>query len=75
MALVEGNLLETETDIPVNKLPAAVLSYLKEQYKGTPVKEAAKIIKADGTVNYEAEINKKDIILDTNGKFIKKTND
>ena len=70
-----GNLQETEMDIKVSDLPATVQAYVKEHYKGKVVKEAAKITKADGTVNYEAEVNGKDVIFDTNGKFIKEAKD
>ena len=66
-----GILKETETDIKVNELPSAVQAYVKEHYKGKSIKEAAKITKADGTVNYEAEVNGKDVIFDMNGNFLK----
>ena len=70
-----GTLAETEMDIKVADLPATVQAYVKEHYKGKTVKEAAKITKADGTVNYEAEVNGKDVIFDVNGKFIKEAKD
>ena len=70
-----GTLTESEMDIKITDLPATVLAYVKEHYKGKTVKEAAKITKADGSVNYEAEINGKDVIFDANGKFIKETKD
>ena len=57
------------------ELPEAVLSYVKEHYKGKVIKEGAKITKADGTVNYEAEVSGKDVIFDSNGKFIKEAKD
>jgi len=70
-----GTLTETEMDIKVSDLPATVQSYIKEHYKGKTVKEAAKITKADGTVNYEAEVSGKDVIFDAAGKFIKEAKD
>jgi hypothetical protein len=70
-----GTLKETETDIKVNELPAAVLAYVKEHYKGKTIKEGAKITKANGTVNYEAEVNGKDVIFDVNGNFLKEVKD
>jgi hypothetical protein len=66
-----GTITETETGIKVASLPATVLAYVKEHYKGKTVKEGAKITKADGTVNYEAEVNGKDVIFNEAGKFLK----
>jgi DNA polymerase II small subunit/DNA polymerase delta subunit B len=66
-----GQIIETETDMPVDELPENVQSYLKAHYKGVKVKDAAKIVKANGEVNYEGEVNGKDVIFDKNGKFIK----
>lgn len=70
-----GKLTETEMDIKVADLPAPVLNYLKEHYKGKIVKEAAKITKGDGTVNYEAEVSGMDVIFDAKGTFIKEMKD
>ncbi|MDB5202852.1 MAG: hypothetical protein JWQ27_2261 [Ferruginibacter sp.] len=65
-----GALLETETGIAVTELPAAVKSYLDQNYRGKKIKETASIRKADGTLVYEAEIGGKDLLFDANGKFI-----
>jgi hypothetical protein len=70
-----GNLKETEVDIKQSALPQPVLDYIKQHYKGAPVKEAAKITKAGGEVNYEAEVNKKDVIFDATGKFLREEKD
>ena len=67
----QGNLLETEVEIKLNQLPKGVLEYVKANYKGQNVKEAAKITDAKGTVTYEAEIKGMDLLFDSNGKFIK----
>jgi hypothetical protein len=71
-ALFEANgmMTESEMDIKVADLPTTVLAYVKEHYNGKSIKEGAKITKANGTVNYEAEVDGKDIILDANGKYI-----
>ncbi len=66
-----GVILETETEMEPSALPKAILDYVEANYKGQKVKEAAKIIHNDGSVNYEAEVNKKDLIFDSNGTFIK----
>ena len=70
-----GTMTESEMDIKVADLPANVLAYVKEHYKGKSIKEGAKITKADGTVNYEAEVDGKDVIFDAAGKFIKEVKD
>jgi Putative beta-lactamase-inhibitor-like, PepSY-like len=72
---VNGIFTESEMDIKVADLPASVLAYVKEHYKGKTIKEAAKITKADGTVNYEAEVNGKDVIFDAKGNFLKEMRD
>ncbi len=71
----KGALEETEYEMTVAELPAAVLSYMKEHYKGVTIKGAAKITKADGAVNYEAAVKGKDVLFDANGKFIKEAKD
>lgn len=71
----DGKLIESEMDMKVADLPAAVLAYVKEHYKGKTIKEAAIITKADGTVNYEAEVAGMDVIFSANGKFIKEMKD
>ena len=70
-----GTLKETEVVIKEAELPAATLDYLKTNYKGKKIKETAKVTKADGTINYEAEIEGKDVVFDGNGKFIKEAKD
>jgi hypothetical protein len=71
----QGNLLETEVEIELNQLPKGVLEYVKANYKGQNVKEAAKITDAKGIVTYEAEIKGMDLLFDNNGKFIKQIKD
>jgi hypothetical protein len=66
-----GNLLETEVEIKLTQLPKGVLEYVKANYNGQKLKEAAKITDAKGTVTYEAEIKGMDLLFDSNGKFIK----
>lgn len=70
-----GTITETETEIAADALPIAAQSYLKAHYKGSKVKGAAKIVKANGDVNYEGEVNGKDVMFDSNGKFIKEAKD
>jgi hypothetical protein len=70
-----GSIIETETDISVNNLPAAIKDYMKKHYANTKITEAARVEKANGEINYEAEVNHKDVIFDANGKFIKEAKD
>jgi len=63
----KGLLLETETAIKPGELPAPVLTKLK----GSKIAEAAKIMKADGSVRYEAEVKGKDLIFDLSGNPVK----
>lgn len=67
----QGNLLESEIEIELNQLPKGVLEYVKANYKGQKVNEAAKITDAKGKVTYEVEIKGMDILFDSYGKFIK----
>lgn len=71
----DGSLLETEVGIKISSLPSSIAIYVKEHYKGATIKEAAKITKADGTINYEAEVNKVDVVFDAEGKFLKEEKD
>jgi hypothetical protein len=66
-----GELTESEIVIRASELPPAVTNYIKTHYKGSVVKETAKITKANGEVNFEAEIKGKDVLFDVNGNFIK----
>jgi len=70
-----GKILETETMIAVNELPASILDYMNTHYKGMKVEEAAKIIKANGDINYEAETKEKDVVFDSNGNFLNEEKD
>jgi hypothetical protein len=70
-----GSMTESEVDIKVADLPAAVLAYVKDHYNGKTIEEGAKITKADGSVNYEAEVDDKDVIFDEDGKFLKEVKD
>lgn len=67
----QGSIIETEIEIEISQLPNGVLDYVKTNYKGQSVKEAAKITDTKGTVTYEAEIKGMDLLFDSNGKFIK----
>lgn len=67
----DGKLEESELGMKTTDLPASILTYIGEHYKGKKIKEAAKITLANGTVQYEAEVDGKDLIFDAAGKFLK----
>jgi hypothetical protein len=66
-----GALLETEIEIKIYELPATITDYVSKNYKGSKIKEAAKITDLKGNISYETEVNDKDLIFDSNGKLIK----
>ena len=59
---------ETETSMNVKNLPKNIISYVAQKKYGT-IKEAAKIVKADGSIIYEAEVKSGDLVFDHNGNF------
>ena len=67
----DGILQETETEITVADLPVAITDYIAKNYKNAKIDEASKIIKKDGSIIFEAEVNKKDLLFDASGKFLK----
>ncbi|MEO6819753.1 MAG: PepSY-like domain-containing protein [Ginsengibacter sp.] len=71
----KGNRQETEQSIKVAELPQSVKDYIAKNYKGEKIKEAAIITKANGEVNYEAEVKGMDVLFSKDGKFIKTAKD
>lgn len=65
-----GQLIETETEIAVSELPAAIRDYISANYKGKKIREAARIVTPTGAVTYEAEVNRHDLMFDASGKFL-----
>ncbi len=63
--------MEKEMEIKVAELPKTVREYVAKNFKGSKIKEAAKITKSTGEVQYEAEINGKDTLFTPEGKLIK----
>ena len=52
----DGTWLETETEIPLEKLPANVLEAVKKQVKPNAIKEASKIESAKKGILFEVEV-------------------
>ncbi len=66
-----GDFIEIVKAIPVSQLPQPILTYVKEHYKGAKISEAGKVTDAQGKLFYEAEVNRKDVIFDEKGNFVK----
>lgn len=67
---VSGTIIETEVELAENELPQKARTYVATTYKGSKIKEAAKITNNKGVVTYEAEVNGKDLLFDSEGDFI-----
>lgn len=72
-----GVLKETETEMPLAQLPAAVQKTLAANYKAFKTTEAAKIVTAaTGATTYEAEISRggkhRDVMFNADGTEVKK---
>lgn len=65
-----GALKETESEIGVSELPAAIAPYVKQHYKGS-IKSAEKITDDKGNITYEVEVGEVEVFFDKDGKFIK----
>jgi hypothetical protein len=67
----QGAVLETETQIAGNELPAPIKEYLEKNYKGAKIGETSMIISASGELKYEVEIRNKDLLFDSAGNFLR----
>lgn len=66
-----GTFIEIVKEVSTKDLPKGVLSYVKEHYKNAKFGDIGKVLDAQGKTSYEVEINRKDIIFDENGNFVK----
>ncbi|MBA2250853.1 MAG: PepSY-like domain-containing protein [Chitinophagaceae bacterium] len=66
-----GEFIEMVKAISVSELPKPVWAYVKSHYKGAKITEAGRVTDAQGKISYEAEVNRRDVIFDENGKFVK----
>ena len=69
-----GVFIEYVKAIRVSELPKNTLMYLRTHYKNVKVTEAGKVTDAKGKICYEAEVNRKDVLFDSNGNFIQVEN-
>ncbi len=72
----DGKALETESVIETAQLPDGAEKYVMNNFSGYKITEAAKIVKSNGEILFEAEVtkgkDKKDLLFDSNGKLEKK---
>ena len=66
-----GTFIEIVKEIPVSQLPKTAQSYIKEHYKKAKFGDVGKVLDAQDKTSYEVEINRKDVIFDENGNFVK----
>jgi hypothetical protein len=66
----KGKLLESELQIPVTELPRSVVAYMSEKFPGKEISEAAKITNANGSIIFEAEMDHKDYLFDSEGSLV-----
>ncbi|MEO9146794.1 MAG: PepSY-like domain-containing protein [Ginsengibacter sp.] len=66
-----GEFIEIVQNISAKSLPAGVLSYMKEHYKGAKLGDTGKVTDANGITFYEVEIKGRDVIFDESGNFVK----
>ncbi len=62
-----GSIVETETKIAVDALPQAAQQYASAKGK---IKDAARIVLADGSIQYEAEVKGTDLLFNDKGVFL-----
>jgi len=70
----KGEILETETEIDSSTLPEAILVFFDTNYRGYKIAEASKIVLNSGRIRYEAEVQDKDFIFDSNGVLLEELN-
>lgn len=66
----DGSLAATEQGIEVWQLPLPVIDYVEQHYGGS-IKEAAKVTKANGEINYEANVKGREVVFDASCAFVK----
>ncbi len=66
-----GVATEKEMEMAVSELPKSVSDYVSQHMKGAKITGAAKITKSNGEVQYEAVVNKKDVMFTADGKLVK----
>jgi len=71
----QGRVAETEAGMPVSKIPAPIVRYMKTHYPSERIQAAETVTKADGTKSYEIRITGMEVVFDTVGKFLEEEKD
>lgn len=66
-----GKWIERKISIAIQGLPEKALACMRKHFKGQTLKEASKITKASGEVQFEAEIKGKEVFFTREGVFIR----
>lgn len=66
-----GEFIEIVNALPVSSLPKNIVDYVNKNYHNAKITEAGKVTDAKGMIYYEAEVNRKDLVFDDKGNFIK----
>ena len=66
-----GLMKEKEESISKSDLPAEVSEYMKKHYKGSVIRETAKITSNTGDIKYEVGIKNKDLYFNPKGEPVK----
>jgi len=66
-----GTFVEIVKEIPESQLPVSTRTYVKQHYKNARLGDVGKVWDAQGKMTYEVEINRRDVIFDNNGNFVK----
>lgn len=73
--LTDGSWVETEMEINLSELPAAILNTVKTKHPGAILLKTYKIETAKGVVTYEAEIKirskKRELVINADGTVVK----
>ncbi len=69
-----GVFVEIVQEMEMKDLPTGIQSYVKTHYKNAKFGDVGKVLDAQGKTSYELEINRKDVIFDDKGNFVKEEN-
>jgi hypothetical protein len=66
----DGTLTETEQEIKMSQLPRPVIDYVEQHFRGSTIKEATKITKSNGAINYKACLKGRDLFFDASCTYL-----
>jgi hypothetical protein len=66
----DGTYIQKEITIDETALPTEAKEYIGKTYPGKKITECVKIVKADGKVFFEAEVEENEMTFDENGTYL-----